>query len=70
MKFLVSLFSSEKTTVSATGSWKVSAESAEQAVGLAKFYADPRYWPPGSTWLCVPLDDDPGSWEAGAWNPG
>ena len=69
MKFLVSLFSSEKSTVSATGSWKVTAETADQALGLARFYADPRLWPPGSTWLCVPLDDNSSSWEAGAWYP-
>jgi hypothetical protein len=69
MKFLVSLFSSEKSTVSATGSWKVTAESADQALGLARFYADSRLWPPGSTWLCVPLDDNSGSWEAGDWKP-
>ena len=69
MKFLVSLFSSEKSNVSATGSWKVTAESADQAISLARFYADSRLWPPGSTWLCVPLDDNSGSWEAGDWKP-
>jgi hypothetical protein len=68
MKFLVSFFSSEKSTVSATGSWQVTADSADQAIGMAKYFADPRYWPPGSTWLCVPLDNSD-SWEAGAWKP-
>jgi len=69
MKFLVSIFSSEKTRVSATGSWLVTADNADHAIGLAKFYADPGFWPEGSTWLCVPLDDNSGAWDAGAWNP-
>ena len=69
MTFLVSLFSSEDCRVSATGSWQVSADTADQAIGLARFYADSRFWPPGSTWLCVPLDDSSCPWDAGAWKP-
>jgi len=62
--FLVSLFSSENAGVSATGSWTVAAENADEAIGMARFYADPKYWPPGSTWLCIPLDDGATGWEA------
>ena len=69
MTFLISLFSPEESRVSATGSWEVTADNADQAMGMARFYADSRYWPPGSTWLCVPLDDGPSQWEAGAWDP-
>jgi hypothetical protein len=67
-RFLVSLFSSEKADVSATGTWTVAAENARDALSMARFYADPQYWPPGSTWLCVPLDDGSTGWEAGAWD--
>lgn len=69
MTFLVSLFSSEDSPVSATGSWQVSADTVDQAICMARFFADPRFWPRGSTWLCVPLDDSSGPWDAGAWNP-
>lgn len=66
-KFLVSLFSSENAALSATGAWTVAAENACDALNMARFYADPRYWPPGSTWLCVPLDESGSGWEAGDW---
>ena len=69
MKYSVSLFSSEAVGISATGTWQVRAESADQAIGLARFYANPKYWPEGSTWLCIPLDDESDSWDAGTWNP-
>jgi hypothetical protein len=69
MTFLVSLFSTETSRVSATGSWQVSADTADQAIGMARFYADSRFWPPGSTWLCVPLDEGSGQFEAGTWRP-
>lgn len=67
MTFLVSLFSPEDCRVSARGSWQVTADSADQALSMARFYADSRLWPPGSTWLCIPLDGDPWHWDAGAW---
>lgn len=70
MNYLVSLFSSEKSSLSAIGSWQVTADSADQALGLAKHFADSRLWPPGSTWICVPLDESAGQFEAGTWNPG
>jgi len=69
MRFLVSVFSSENCPVSATGSWRVTADTVDQAVTMARFYADSRFWRPGSTWLCIPLDESPGQWEAGVWNP-
>ena len=69
MRFVVSLFSSEKSHVSVTGSWHVSAEHADQAIRLTRFVADPRYWPPGSVWLCVTVEEGPPRWEAGIWNP-
>lgn len=69
MKFLVSLFSSEKSRISATGSWLINAESADRAIGLAKFFADPGFWPEGSTWLCVAVDDNSNVWDAGRWSP-
>ena len=68
MTFLISLFSSENSRISATGSWRVTADNADQALGMARFYADPTLWPPGSTWLCVPLDEATTQWEAGAWD--
>ena len=69
MRYMISLFSSEKSPVSATGAWQVSADNAAQAVNMARFYADPQYWPPGSTWVCVPLDGDAQKAESGVWNP-
>jgi hypothetical protein len=50
MNFLVSIFSSEKSSISATGSWQIAAGSTDEAIGFAKHCADPRLWPPGSTW--------------------
>jgi hypothetical protein len=67
-KFLVSLFSSEDSDVSATGSWMVAAENEREALGMTRFFADPKYWPPGSTWLCVPVEDGNPGWEAGDWD--
>lgn len=69
MSYQISIFSSAAGGVSATGSWQVNAESREDAIGMAKFYANPMYWPPGSTWLCIPLEEGPDQWEAGIWNP-
>jgi hypothetical protein len=42
MSYLISLFAPENTGLSATGSWRVAADSLEQAIGMAKYYADGR----------------------------
>ncbi len=70
MNFLVSIFSSEKSSISATGSGQIAAGSTDEAIGFAKHCADPGLWPPGSTWICVPLDESSGQFEVGTWNPG
>ncbi len=68
MKYLVSLFSSEAVGISATGAWQVTADGPDQAVKLAKYYADARFWPAGSTWVVVPLEEGQAAWQAGVWN--
>lgn len=55
MDFLVSLFSSEAVGVSATGSWQVTAESREEATGMARFYANSIYCPPAPLGCAFPL---------------
>ena len=67
MGYLISLFAPENTGISATGTWRVAAESLEQAVDMARYYADARLWPSGSTWLVVPLDGSVGESDAGTW---
>jgi hypothetical protein len=68
MSYLISLFAPENTGISATGAWRVSADSLEQAIGLAKYYADVQLWPTGSTWLVVPLEDSSAEAQAGTWD--
>ncbi|MCH5374300.1 MAG: hypothetical protein JJ992_10000 [Planctomycetes bacterium] len=69
MSYLISLFAPENTGISATGTWCVAADSLEQAVDMAKYYADSRLWPSGSTWLVVPLEGATAESESGTWNP-
>lgn len=68
MSYMISLFAPESAGFSATGSWRVAADSLEQAINMARFYVDGRLWPEGSTWLVVPLDDTaPMEAQAGIW---
>ena len=68
MSYLISIFAPESTGISASGSWRVAADSIEQALGMAKYYVDSRLWPAGSTWLVVPLDDACAEPQAGIWD--
>jgi hypothetical protein len=68
MSYLISLFAPESAGISATGSWRVAADSLEQAINMAKFYVDRRLWPAGSTWLVIPLDDSSAEPQAGSWD--
>jgi hypothetical protein len=68
MSYLISLFAPESAGISATGSWRVAADSVEQAINMARFYVDGRLWPAGSTWLVIPLDDSSAEPQAGSWD--
>ncbi len=69
MSFLISLFAPENTGISATGTWRVVADSLEQAIDMTRHYADAQLWPKGSTWLVVPLEAPAAEAQAGTWEP-
>lgn len=68
MKYSISIFAPESAAIGASGSWQVTADSAEQAMRMARFYTDPCLWPVGSTWVIVPLDASGDECEIGIWD--
>jgi hypothetical protein len=60
MTFIVTLFSSKAGSVDATGTWRVTAETPDQAIVAAKLRASPRIWLPNSAWMLVPVPVDNG----------
>jgi len=60
MTFIVTLFSSKAGSVDATGTWRVTAETPDQAIVAAKLRASPRIWLPNSAWMVVPVPVDAG----------
>lgn len=67
MKYTISLFAPKSSPIGATGCWEVDVDSPEQAVKMARFYADPVLWPSGSTWLVVAQEDADENNQAGVW---
>ena len=68
MTFIVTLFSSKAGSVDATGTWRVTAESPDQAIVAAKLCANPKIWPSNSAWMVVPVPADEGQRERRARN--
>jgi hypothetical protein len=60
MTFLVSLFSSKSAHLDATGTWRVTAETPDQAIRAVTLCASPRIWPPDSAWMVIPVSVDEG----------
>lgn len=58
MTFLVSLFSSEPNHLVATGTWRVTADTPEQAFVAVKSCTSPRIWPLDSAWMVIPVVDE------------
>ena len=60
MMFVVTLFSSRAGSVHAVGTWRVTADTSDQAIVVAKSRANSRLWPPDSAWMLIPASVDAG----------
>jgi hypothetical protein len=58
MMFLVTLFSSGAGSVDAVGTWRVTADTPDQAIVVARSRANSRLWPPDSGWMVIPVPGD------------